>query len=258
MNRDTKTITVFVSPSEPAENVTKLVAYGLNAITQEMGTDYVFFPHGQQWGIERKTISNLLGSLKDRQLVEQAQRGLKSFDRYILLIEGKYDYRPDGKFWYHNPSEPRADRDGWVESGWQWRAIDGMLNDLTMVLNVPIVRCPMFESAEAIARIVLNVSADHHNFIRERQRPELPITAILGGELYSDALWALCALPGVGPEIAEALLMTYGSLHKAIAALAGEASEPAPEAVLVNGKKLGLKRVERIRQAVIADYKVTS
>lgn len=251
-------ISVFVSKSEPDDAVARLQSYGLHASYAEMGTDYCWFPHSLRYGIERKTVSNLLGSLKDRQLVEQAQRGVKAFDRFILLIEGRYDYAPDGIFTYHAPGHPGADREGWVKSGWQWRAIDGMLNELSLTLNIPIVRCPMFGSAEAVARVVMNTANDSHAFLRERQRPSLPATAILGGELYSDALWALMALPGCGPEIAEGLIAEYGTLDRTILSIALNGVHEgfsAPQDVKVNGRKIGVKRIEKMRAAVVADYR---
>lgn len=245
-------LTVFVSASEPDEFVPRLQSLGINAVRAELGTDFVFFAHMQKIGIERKSISNLLGSLKNRQLVEQAHRGVREFDRYILLIEGKFDYRADGKLIYHNPSDPRSGSDGWVESGWQWSAFDGMMMDLQLGLNVPVTRCPMFGVPEAVARIVLNLCAESHKFLRERQRPTLPASASLGGELYSDALWSLCALPGVGPEVAEAVIATAGTLQAAMSLLANVNSS---QNIRVNGKKLGVKKAEKIAAAVLADYR---
>jgi len=249
---------VIVSKSEPKDAVSKLRTFGLNAVSGEAGTDYVWYPHGQQWGIERKTVSNLLGSLKDRQLVEQTHRGVKQFDRYIILIEGEYRRRADGRFIYYNDRDPRSNHEGWVESGFEWASITGMLFDLKL-LGAQVEHWPiLYDSAAGIARIVSATCAEHHRFIQERQRSQLNPSAALGGELYKDALWALCALPGCGPEIAEAFLRKYGTLSAVIHALA-QPGDPgkngvAPENVMVNGKRIGKARASKMQAAVTASF----
>jgi len=247
---------VIVSKSEPKDHVQRLCALGLNAVAGEAGTDYVWYPHSQQWGIERKTVSNLLGSLADRQLVEQVHRGAKQFDRYIILIEGAYARRANGKLDYHSPSDPRARSDGWVESKWEYASVVGMLLALQLVgdrANVLVHHWPvLYDSPTAIASIVQQTSSESGSrFTRERQRPDLPATAVLGGELYSDALWALMALPGIGAEVAEALIREHGSLYNVVLAAAGDGFAN----VKINGKRLGDKRAEKIKAAITTSFK---
>ena len=247
---------VIVSKSEPHEAVPKLCALGLNAVSGEAGSDYVWYPRSQQWAIERKTVSNLLGSLSDRQLVEQTHRGSEQFDRYIILIEGEYKRAPSGMLSYHSPGDPRRDSSGWVESKWQFAAIFGMLFALQMVgTNVSVVNWPvMYDSPYAIASIVASSSTARQGFTSERQRPDLPPTAALGGKLYGDALWALCALPGCGPEVAAALLGEYGTLAETVHVLSGATRHITPADVKVNGKRIGEKRIAKIREAVLTKF----
>lgn len=239
--------TVIVSKSEPDEACPKLSSFGLNAFPGEAGTDYVWYPHGKVFGIERKTVTNLLGSLKDRQLVSQAHRGVTDFDRYFVLIEGETRQGRSGKFEFHSPRHPEADRDGWVESGWLYEAIDGMLLDLNL-LGVFIIHCPMFEYARKISQVVNSTCAETKKFIREQMRPALPATAALGGEQYTDALWALCALDGCGPKVAEALLKKYGTLAKAIQAI----SKGQVASVMMEKRKIGRPLASRLQAAVNA------
>ncbi len=172
---------IIVSKSEPEEACPRLSAFGLNAQPGEAGTDYVWYPHSKVFGIERKTVTNLLGSLKDRQLVSQAHRGVREFDRYFVLIEGDYRVGKTGAFEFHSPRHPEADMTGWVESGWRYDAIDMMMLDLSL-LGVFIIQCPMFEYARKISQVVNSTCAVSKKFIREQMRPELPATAALGGE----------------------------------------------------------------------------
>ena len=88
--------------------------------------------------------------------------------------------------------------------------------------------------------------AESKKFIREQQRPPLPATAALGGEMYKNAVWALCALDGCGPKVAEALLQHYGTLAKVISAIA--AGKVA--GVKLEKKKIGKLLAQRLHVAV--------
>ena len=253
----TEQILIIVSKSEPDDACDRLNAFsGLNAISGEAGTDYVWYPGTKKFGIERKEITNLLGSLKDRQLVEQTQRGIKDYDRYFILIEGDYKEGPDGMLWFHSPRYPDADKDGWVKSHWLYEAVEGMLVGL-VILGASIIRCKRYDYAKKIAGIVAQTSSTSNGaFIRERMRPVLPAVTALASDGYSDAIWALCAIDGCGPEIASALIEEYGTLANVIRNLA-EASPPgikSPQTVLVNGKKLGAKRAQRMIDVVNKNF----
>jgi len=84
----------------------------------------------------------------------------------------------------------------------------------------------------------------------------------MGGELYSDAIWSLCALPGCGPEVAQAILTEYGTLFEAVGALGGgivatrpgERIHTKPADLKVNGRKLGAKRAARLHEAVTQKF----
>jgi ERCC4-type nuclease len=63
--------------------------------------DYLLFDQdGHSIGIERKEISDLLGSLANNKVGRQVQ-SLLQFDRGILLIEGQWKAEIDGKMRVH-------------------------------------------------------------------------------------------------------------------------------------------------------------
>jgi ERCC4-type nuclease len=246
-----RNLLVIVSKSEPDNSVPQLCTFGINAVWGEGGTDYVWFPAGLRFGLERKTASNLLQSLKDRQLVEQAHKGVADFDHYFLLIEGELRRHPSGKLQYHSPRHPAADKQGFVISGFEYSAVEGMLFDLGL-LGVQIVYCPLYDYARTIAKIVAHTYAQDHSFLRQRQRPELPPAVALGGRQYEQIVWSLCALPGIGPETAIALLQHYGTYAEVIAALASGSS--SLNEVRVGGKRLAASRIRRAIEAITAPY----
>ena len=118
-----------------------------------------------------------------------------------------------------------------------------MLLDLNL-LGVFILHCPMFEYARKIAQVVNSTTAESKKFIREQQRPPLPATAALGGEMYKNAVWALCALDGCGPKVAEALRNHYGPLNKVIAAMA---KGTVWQVKLDSGRKIGKPLAQRLK-----------
>jgi hypothetical protein len=244
---------VIVSKSEPEDAPPRLTTLGLNAVSGEGGSDYVWYPHTKTFAIERKTITNFLQSLKDRQLVEQAQKGTRLFDRYFLLIEGDFREEADGHLAFHAPKHPEAGVDGWVYSGWLYASVEGMLVELAL-LGVTTLRCRMFQYDRRVAGVVLNTSRiDHQGFIRERMRPMLPPDMAFASKLYTDAVWALCALDGCGPKVATALLNEYKSLDEVIMHLSGRVKVKGirPASVrLSTGKRIGKALEERLRRAV--------
>ncbi|KKN82274.1 hypothetical protein LCGC14_0310870 [marine sediment metagenome] len=199
---------VIVDDREPSNAVDRLQAYGLQAISGRLEAgDYTFYPHGLTAIIERKTISNLLQSLSDKQMVAQAHRMVDIGDISFLLREGAFRRSPGGAVEYYSPKDPRQ-VDSWVLSGWSWDSFQGMMLDLQL-MGIRITDCPVLgEYPSEVARLVINLSKDEHRWIRERQRPDVTVI----DPQYKNALWSLSAFTGIGPGTAEALLSSLGSI----------------------------------------------
>src|SRR3990167_4348942 len=82
---------VLVDDREPEGQTQRLQDFGLEAVSTRLETgDYQTFPHGLNVLIERKTISNALGSLATKQFQEQMQKMLAAGDLVVLFREGAF------------------------------------------------------------------------------------------------------------------------------------------------------------------------
>lgn len=203
-------IIVLVDTREPENAAERLCAFGITALTTRLDAgDYAFFSHGLTVLIERKTISNLLSSMSDKQLVGQAHKLVEQSDISFLLREGAFRRSPGGAVSYYSPRDPRAESDGWVTSGWGWDSFQGIMIDLQL-MGIRLADAPVLgDYPTEIARLVINLSKEEHRWIKERQRPDITVI----DSQYKNALWSLCAFKGIGPETAENLLHGFGSVY---------------------------------------------
>ncbi len=241
---------VLVDDREPESAKPRLDQYGLNAQVARMEAgDYAFYPHGMKFGIERKTISDLLGSIRSGRLQTQLHKLIAAYDRAFLLREGAFKRSGSGKVAYFNPKHPERDHDGWVTSGWDWTAWSGLMADIQM-MGVDFIDCYVLgEYPQELAQFITNVSADNHAWVRERSRPD---TVYLDKQ-YNNSVWAWCAYAGIGPESVSALLQAYGSSAVLMEAIVNNPEEVAE--VKANGRKLG-KRIGKLREEVTKSWKV--
>ena len=239
---------VIVDEREPVDADSRLREFGLEAHRAYLDAgDYAFYPHGLVVLIERKTISDLLGSLSSRRMVEQARRMVSQADRSFILREGEFRRLPSGHVGYWSPTDPRA-RDNWVESGWSWDSFTGMMIDLQL-LGIDFIDCPVWGSyAAEIARVVTNVSKDDHKWLRERGRPEVSTI----DSTYRDSVWSLCAHTGIGPEYAQGLLAELGTEYNVVRKAVEEPDELAK--VKIGRASLGTKRANRLRDGLLQDW----
>jgi ERCC4-type nuclease len=192
--------------------------------------DFQFFPHGLKVLIERKTVSDLLNSLKSARLVTQAHKLIEQSDAAILLIEGLYSRSKRGYVEYEQGSTL-------VESGWSWDAFTGMMLDLKW-MGLYVHECYHGEAAREIARIVGSLCAEQHAWIRSRERPSV----ITVDPQYKNAVWALCSFGGVGPEWADAILKDQGNFAQIVCAGADQLAQVKNR----KGQSFGHKRAARL------------
>lgn len=220
--------TIWVDEREPAGTVQALRNLGLDAsMTRLDSGDYLFYSRGRRVLVERKTVSNLLGSLKG-QLSEQAQRMLKDADVSVLLVVGEFRRDPDGYLSFRTNGM-------WMKSGWLYASVMSILIELQLAGLIVVYWAPVSDYAKALLQLMSAFDREEFAFLRMRQRPE---------PTYSDAVWALCALPGLGPRSAAALLEEFGSLYAVACASVEDLAS-----VKINGRRLGTARARRLWEA---------
>jgi ERCC4-type nuclease len=219
-----------------------LAEYGLRVSVSRLDYgDYRFWPHGLTVALELNSVSDMLGKMRSKRLVAQAQGLADVADLAFIMIRGRYD-EDGGQVAYHAPSHPGADGRGWVRSGWNWDSFQSIKTDI-MLLGIDFIDCPNDgDAAREIARLTINLSKGQHNWLRQRTRPDV---LTLDGE-YRNAVWSLCAFDGIGPETAEAMLKVHGSVTEVIVRVV---DDPVAFAKGVAG--LGPKRAIALKKEVV-------
>ena len=235
---------VLVDDREPPRIAERLAALGLTVSTTRLPHgDYQTFAHGLNVIIERKTISNLLGSMSDRQIVAQAHGMVDEADLAILLREGAFRRSITQQVEYHDPRHPQADQAGWVRTGWAWSSFQGMMFDLALMGILIWDTLDLGHAPEDIAIIVGSLHQDQHRWIRERQRPNV----LTADKTYRNVVWALCAFNGIGPDTAHDLLM-----GRCYADVIAAASDDPDALTKING--FGKVRAKSLHEEVTTQY----
>lgn len=163
--------------------------------------------------VERKEPPDLLESIKDGRLFNQAAEMRAEAEWCYLLIMGQIHWGADGKI---------------IGTGWNFRAIEGAL--LTVQeLGVSVVHA---QSSNDLAASLAWIAT------RERGRI-MPLAPRRFGIPMLPSTEALAALPGIGPERAHTLLGEHGDLTQALVCLLDPACQ-------IPG--IGPKTKEKIRE----------
>ena len=144
--------------------------------------------------IERKTLPDLVASIKNGRLFSQMLRLAHAGKKCALLLEGT-----------------TIDLAG---SGMRREAIQGALIYITLRLEIPVLRAKDAEESAKMIRYAAQQldPLDHKKIVVKRYRP-----VRLKGK-QKKQLYLLQGLPGVGPERAKALLDQFGSVENIIQA----------------------------------------
>ena len=144
--------------------------------------------------IERKTLTDLVTSIKNGRLFSQMLRLANAGKKCALLLEGT-----------------TVDLAG---SGMRREAIQGALIYITLRLEIPVLRAKDAEESAKIIRYVAQQldQPEHKKTVVKRYRP------VLLKSKQKKQLYLLQGLPGVGPERAKALLEQFGSVENILQA----------------------------------------
>jgi ERCC4-type nuclease len=155
--------------------------------TLEDGDLWASTADGAMLVVERKTPSDLLSSIKDGRLFQQAAAMRQRSQWAYLAVTGVLTDSMDGKVVTANRT-----------TGWRWEDVQGAL--LTVQeLGVMVVHCRGDEEyEEAILRLA-----------RRERTAEKPLQPRTNGRVLSPAEVVLTSLPGIGLERAQTLLAEW-------------------------------------------------
>jgi ERCC4-type nuclease len=163
--------------------------------------------------VERKTYADFATSLADGRLFPQAAALARSPHRPVVLLEG-----------------PKPSRMPDVHP----HALKGAIVSLAVMWRLPVLHARDAEDSLRILRYLAHQARNSDPRILQRydRKPK---------RLASRKLYVLQGLPGVGPALANRLLVQFGSIERAVA---------ADEDALMQVCGVGHKKAARIREIV--------
>ncbi len=163
--------------------------------------------------VERKTYADFATSLADGRLFPQAAALARSPHRPVVLLEGPTPSRmPD--------VHPHA--------------LKGAIVSLAVIWRLPVLYARDPEDSLRILRLLAQQVRNSEQSILRRydRKPK---------RLASRKLYVLQGLPGVGPALANRLLLQFGSIERVVA---------ADDTTLMQIRGIGRKKATRIRELV--------
>lgn len=205
--------------------------------------DYQWFGWtGESWGVEFKTLANLLSSISTDQLPFQATK-MAVYDIPLILIEGLPHLTNDGRIilWSWRTV---AGKRSLVKMPTEWRYLDiiDYLISLWWCLGIMHLWSDSMERTAAIIRRLYEWSQkpEHGAYLWRKTRVEL------GSVPPSQRV--LSEFPLVGREVSENLLKARGNLAQVLLDVLFE-----PE-TLQGIPLVGSKRIEKIKEVLLEEY----
>ncbi|MFB0543321.1 MAG: ERCC4 domain-containing protein [Candidatus Bathyarchaeia archaeon] len=165
--------------------------------------DYVV---GEDYAVERKTLSDLLSSIYQKRLFEQLRRLKEAYPQCCLIVEGDLE---EGLGLMENPLV--------FWGTLSWAAVDCPL-PILLTLDQE-------QTAQLLFSLARRLQGEVEGPREARYKPKFH-------ELRQQQLFAVQGLPGVGPKLAERLLEAFGSVRGVF-----KASEEEVQKVEGFGKK---------------------
>lgn len=209
---------LLINNDEPQE--IQSADYGVQAIPAPIPCDAVAgCSDGANLFIERKTPSDLLASISDGRLFNQANELREKGKWCYVVIHGRMNWIDGGK----------VRIDGYRVTGWDWHSVQGAL------LTVQEMGVGVFQAT---------TYPDAIRILAARDRSDVTVTPRRRSEPLTDAEAIAAAIPGIGPMRAKEGIAKCGSLARFIDLLTNIYE---PSAVKINGVTDGLKaRTHRI------------
>ena len=177
--------------------------------------DYVV---GEEFGIERKTITDFIKSIYDKRLFEQIERLSDTYSRCCLLVEGD------------------ASRTSYLSNP---LVFWGALSKIITEYNIPVVfTYNEKQSAQFLFSMGKKLQEKRKKEIKSRYKPKMY-------SLRYKQLFVVQGLPSVGPKLADRLLRTFGSVRAVFT---------ASEAMLSRVKGVGNRKAKKITELLDAPY----
>lgn len=154
---------VIVSPSEPEELINIL---GENALVdnfaESIGADYVLFTNRGTLLIQRKTIPDLIASVRDGRLAKECAAMRQASEYRVVILEGKPTYTTEGFL-----------RIGRIKSRWTKAGIRNLMRSIRYVEGVDIEWSDSIgDTADCLKELQKYFDQENHLSLRTRPKFE--------------------------------------------------------------------------------------
>lgn len=195
---------ILIDVHEPIAILDELSKLGSKGQKLPLKTgDYYFFSHdAKKVLIERKTVTDLLNSLKDGSLQNQVERLVLESDYPFLLIEGYWTSTRDN-FIKHTAGT----------SGWDWVKVQMYLT----TIQLSGVYILYTTNHKTTAATVLGL----YKYFQKKEHTSLSrarVLSIFPKDINARRVKFLSVIPGIGPEIAKRILDRFTGPANAILA----------------------------------------
>jgi ERCC4-type nuclease len=190
--------TILVDSREPNGTLDRCKEYFKNTPCLSLALkagDYRITTEGNETIlIERKTVSDLLESIKDNRLFNQASAMAESEKWSFLVVVGQMSEHTDGSLIYSNGGE-------WLHTQWSYNAVQGAL---MTVQELGVVVCHTSSFFSCVERIC------------SRSRDEVKVMPRREPVVFGGGEVVLSSLPGIGAKKALDLISHFRTVSWAL------------------------------------------
>lgn len=185
---------MLIAPTEPPA----MKALGsVSSLPEQYGVDALFASRGQWVGIQRKELSDLINSVYDGRLTREVAQ-MQRLPLAMLIVEGRPSWTMDGDLMGKGAS---------YGPKWTYTQHRGMLWSLRAKGIWVDTTDSVAETVGVIAMFIAYCRKEHHRALDRRPNPE-SVWGKPGNRDYACHL--VQGLPGVGVELAERIVDTFG------------------------------------------------
>ncbi len=209
---------IFCDHREKGNLVIKeLIEQGINIKLEQLKVgDYIV---STRVGIEYKKVEDFVNSILDGRLLEQAKQLKINYERPLFIIEGEQD------LYSVRNIHPNA--------------IRGMLSTIAISYGIPVIRTKNYKDTASMMQVIAKREQEETNSIFMPHGSNKPKT------LKEQQEYLVSALPGVGANLCQPLLFSFGSIKKIINASAED---------LMRIDKIGEKKANDIKKLIDLEY----
>jgi Fanconi anemia group M protein len=211
-------ITIFADVQEKKSGVIEfLEKRGVSVVTKKLEiADYIL---SERVGVERKTVSDFVHSIKEKRLFRQILHLKENFECPLFMIEEGFKLL--------------------APHGIHPRGLKGALSFIQVLNRIPIIYTQNTEDTAEFLYII----ARQERLLNQKVSLK---AKRMGETLAEQQRYVVESLPNIGPKLSDSILKHFGTIRRFIL---------ANEEELIKLPKIGEKKARRIKEIFVTPYK---